>query len=292
VKASGSQILIDALTQEKVEHLFGYPGATIVTIYDELEKSSIKHILVRHEQAAVHMADGYARASGKVGVCLVTSGPGATNAVTGIATAFMDSIPLVVLTGQVPTAIIGNDAFQEVDIIGISRTITKHNYMVSRVEDLGTVMKEAFHIAATGRPGPVVVDLPKDVLLGECEYEYPDQVHLPGYKPTLVGNARQIMRAVKLIRESRKPVIFSGGGVILGNASEELRRVVEQTQIPVTSSLMGLGGVSGDHPLWLGMPGMHGTQPANLALTECDLIIAVGARFDDRVTGNLDKFAP
>ncbi|MEW6379483.1 MAG: biosynthetic-type acetolactate synthase large subunit [bacterium] len=292
MKISGSEIFIRSLKEEKVSHVFGFPGATILGIYNQFLESDIKHILVRHEQGAIHAADGYARASGKPGVCLVTSGPGATNTVTGLATAFMDSIPVVVFTGQVPTSMIGNDAFQEVDIVGITRSITKHNYLVSQVKDLARTIKEAFHIATTGRPGPVLVDLPKDVLLDETEFHYPAEVSIRGYKPNYVGHPKQIESALKLIARAKRPLIYSGGGVIRSGAAQELLDLVTKTSIPVTSTLLGLGGIPGDHPLFLGMLGMHGTKYANLAVTDCDLLIAIGARFDDRATGKLEKFAP
>lgn len=292
MKISGSEIFIRSLKEEKVKHIFGFPGAVLIGIYDQLLNSDIQHILVRHEQGAIHAADGYARASGKPGVCLVTSGPGATNIVTGVATAFLDSIPVVAFTGQVPTSMIGNDAFQEVDIIGITRSITKHNYLVSRVNDLAETIKEAFHIATTGRPGPVLVDLPKDVLVGEAEFHYPAEVSIRGYKPNYIGHPKQIEAALKLITKAKRPVIYSGGGIIRAGAAPDLLELVDKAKIPITSTLLGLGGVPGDHPLFLGMLGMHGTQYANMAVTECDLLIAIGARFDDRVTGKLEKFAP
>jgi len=292
LKISGSEIFIRSLKEEKVSHIFGFPGATILGIYNQLLDSDIQHILVRHEQGAIHAADGYARASGKPGVCLVTSGPGATNTVTGVATAFMDSIPVVIFTGQVPTSMIGNDAFQEVDIVGITRSITKHNYLVSQVKDLARIIKEAFHIATTGRPGPVLVDLPRDVLMDEAEFHYPAEVSIRGYKPNYIGHPKQIEAALKLIAKAKRPVIYSGGGVIRSGARQELLELVNKTNIPTTSTLMGLGGIPGDHPRFLGMLGMHGTKYANLAVTECDLLIAIGARFDDRATGKLEKFAP
>ncbi len=293
LKITGSEIFVRSLKEEKVKHIFGFPGATILGIYDQLyEETEIQHLLVRHEQGAVHAADGYARASGKPGVCLVTSGPGATNIVTGLATAFMDSIPLVAFTGQVPTSMIGNDAFQEADIVGITRSITKHNYLVSHVKDLAKTIKEAFYIATTGRPGPVLVDLPKDVLLDETEFHYPAEVSIRGYKPNYIGHPKQIQSALKLIAKAKRPIIYSGGGVIRSGAMAELLTFVEKAKIPITNTLLGLGGVPGDHPLFLGMLGMHGTKYANLAVTQCDLLVAIGARFDDRVTGKLEKFAP
>ena len=270
-------------------------------LYHELPKSGIRHILVRHEQGAAHMADGYARATGRVGVCLVTSGPGATNAVTGVATAYMDSIPMVIFTGQVPTALIGNDAFQEVDIVGITRPCTKHNYLVKDVNDLARVIREAFYLARTGRPGPVLVDLPKDVIQAQTEFRYPRKVELQGYRPTVDAHMGQIKRAFQLLRKSKHPVIYAGGGVISSDSSEELTRLAELLQAPVTTTLMGLGGfpatvrdASGkkkENPLWLGMLGMHGTYRANMAVSNADLLLAVGARFDDRVTGKISGFA-
>lgn len=261
-------------------------------IYDELVKTDIRHITVRHEQGAVHAADGYTRASGKVGVCLVTSGPGATNTVSGIASAYMDSIPIVVLTGQVPTELIGNDAFQEVDIVGITRPCTKHNYLVKRVEDLGKTLKEAFYVARSGRPGPVLVDLPKDVIRATTTYRPVKHVELRSYNPTYEPNFRQLPKAVDLIKEARRPMILTGGGVILSRASEELRTLAWKIQAPVAATLMGLGAFPGGDPLWLGMIGMHGTYRANMSSAECDLLIAVGVRFDDRVTGKVETFAP
>lgn len=290
MKLKGAQILIQAMKAEGVEVIFGYPGGSVIDIYDELFQEQVRHILVRHEQGAVHAADGYARATGKVGCVLVTSGPGASNTVTGIATAYMDSIPLVVFTGQVPTALIGTDAFQEVDIVGITRPCTKHNFLVKRIEDLGKTIHEAFHIARSGRPGPVVVDLPKDVMQASADYE-----------PALIVESTekikrplpsQIFYVKDLVAQSRRPVILSGGGVILGKASEELRKFARRTRIPVTSTLMGIGAFPGTDPLWLGMPGMHGTYYANMAISNCDLLIAIGCRFDDRVTGKVDNFAP
>lgn len=284
--------MVESLIQEGVHSIFGYPGAAIMDIYDYLEKSPIRHYLVRHEQGAVHMADGYARTSGKVGVCLVTSGPGATNTVTGIASAFMDSIPVVVFTGQVPTPLIGNDAFQEVDIVGITRPCTKHNYLVKKVEDLAQVIKEAFYLARSGRPGPVLVDLPKDVLQNKTEFKYPKKIELRSYRPTYNAHPRQIEKAAALILKARRPVIYAGGGVITSHSSSELKALAEGLMIPVTTTLMGLGAFPGRHPLWLGMLGMHGTYWANMSVAHSDLLIAVGARFDDRVTGKVDLFAP
>ncbi|RLI19920.1 biosynthetic-type acetolactate synthase large subunit, partial [Candidatus Bathyarchaeota archaeon] len=288
---TGAQILIKTLQEEGVDTIFGYPGGATVDIYNELVKTEIGHITVRHEQGAVHAADGYARASGKVGVCLVTSGPGATNTVSGIASAFMDSIPVVVLTGQVPTSLIGNDAFQEVDIVGITRPCTKHNYLVKDVRELSQTVREAFFIARSGRPGPVLVDLPKDVIQSRATYKTIKEVRLRSYNPTYEPNAKQLPKVVKLIRESTRPVILAGGGVILSGASDALRKFAKKIQSPVTATLMGLGGFPASHPLWLGMIGMHGTYRANMASGECDLLIAIGARFDDRVTGRTDTFA-
>ncbi len=292
MKKTGSQILLECLRLEGVDTVFGYPGGTVINIYDDLMDSSIRHILTRHEQAAVHAADGYARASGKVGVAIATSGPGATNTITGIATAYMDSIPLVVITGQVPTPLIGNDAFQEADIIGITRPVTKHNYLVKDVRDLARIVKQAFYIARTGRPGPVLIDLPKDVQIATTKFEYPETVELRGYKPTYSGNLRQVEKAVKMILGARKPVIYVGGGASSCDASKELLRFAETVQAPVTTTLMGMSSFPRHHPLSLGMLGMHGTYYANMAVTHCDLLIAVGARFDDRVTGKIATFAP
>ncbi len=294
MKMTGAQILLTVLKQEGVETIFGFPGGVVLDIYDQLFKSDIRHVLVRHEQGAVHAADGFARASGKVGVCLVTSGPGATNTVTGIATAYMDSIPLVVFTGQVPTQLIGNDAFQEVDIVGITRPCTKHNYLVKDTKDLARTIREAFHIARSGRPGPVLVDIPKDVANTSVEFnseENGKRVDMRSYNPTYKPNKRQLKKVMDMIRESKRPVIFGGGGIILSGASEELTRLAHSTRTPVTASLMGLGGFPGTDELWLGMPGMHGTYRANMSLGECDLLIGVGVRFDDRVTGKTDTFA-
>ncbi len=293
MKQNGAQILLECLKREGVKHIFGYPGGVVLDIYDELTRHpDIQHILVRHEQAAAHAADGYARASSQVGVALVTSGPGATNTVTGIASAYMDSIPIVVFTGQVPTALIGNDAFQEVDIVGITRPCTKHNYLVKDVKDLAHTIHEAFHIARSGRPGPVLVDLPKDVIQASTVPKFPEEIKIKSYNPTYHANPRQVKRALDLVLSAKKPVLYTGGGIILSNASGELLRFAETLQIPVTSTLMGLGGFPGDNPLWMGMLGMHGTYCANMAVSETDVLIAVGARFDDRVTGKLSDFAP
>ncbi|MFH1552790.1 MAG: biosynthetic-type acetolactate synthase large subunit [Candidatus Omnitrophota bacterium] len=292
-KISGAEILVKSLREEGVTHVFGYPGGTILPLMDRFySEKELKFHLTRHEQGAVHAADGYARATGQVGVCLATSGPGATNLVTGIATAYMDSIPIVAITGQVKCSLIGNDAFQEADIVGITRPITKHNYLVKDAKDLTRVVKEAFHIAGTGRPGPVLIDLPVDVQLEEVEYKYPKTVELRGYKPTYKGHIGQIKKIVKAIQKSEKPVIYAGGGIILAGASKELFRFAKKANIPVTMTLMGLGAFPGDDPLSLGMLGMHGTAYANHAVQGADLIIAIGARFDDRVTGRLDTFAP
>ena len=293
MKKTGAQIFIESLIKEGVDTIFGFPGGAVLPVYDALYGvTALRHILVRHEQGAVHMADGYARATGKPGVVIVTSGPGATNTVTGIATAYMDSIPVVVFTGQVPTALIGNDAFQEADIVGITRPCTKHNYLVKDIKDLTRIIKEAFHIATTGRPGPVLVDLPKDVLSALHEFKYPEGVELRSYKPTYEGHPGQIKRAIELIFKSKRPLIYTGGGIILSNASEELTHFAGKLNIPVTNTLMRLGGFPGTHPLFLGMLGMHGTYCANMAVTNTDCLIAIGARFDDRVTGKIDEFAP
>lgn len=288
---TGAQILMTILQEEGVDTLFGFPGGAVIDIYDELARTPIQHILVRHEQGAVHAADGYARASGKVGVCLVTSGPGATNTVTGIASAYMDSIPLVIITGQVPTQLIGNDAFQEVDIVGITRPCTKHNYLVKRIEDLAQILKEAFYIARSGRPGPVLVDIPKDITKKQIAYTPVEPVRLKSYNPTYQPNLWQLEKVITLIREARHPMIFAGGGVILSKGSSELTAFARKTLMPVTTSLMGMGAFPGTDPLCLGMIGMHGTYRANMATGACDLLIAVGVRFDDRVTGRTDAFA-
>jgi len=291
VKIKGAQIFLECLKNEKIKVIFGYPGGSVLDIYDCLYDSKINHLMARHEQGAVHAADGYARATGDVGVCLVTSGPGATNTVTGLATAYMDSIPIVVFTGQVPTKLIGNDAFQEADIVGISRPCTKHNYLVEKTEDLPRIIKEAFHIARSGRPGPVLVDLPKDILGREVEFKPAEKVEIRGYKPTYKGNVRQIERVLDEVSKAKKPVIYAGGGVILSDASKELRAFAKKTNIPVTMTLMGLGCFPGTDPMSLGMIGMHGTFRANMAVTNCDLLIAIGARFDDRITGDINAFA-
>jgi acetolactate synthase-1/2/3 large subunit len=290
-RLSGAQIFVDCLQQEGVKTIFGFPGGAVLNLYDALYDSNTQHILVRHEQGAVHAADGYARASGNVGVCLVTSGPGATNTVTGLATAYMDSVPVIVFSGQVPTMLIGNDAFQEADMLGITRSCTKHNYLVKDVKDLARIIREAFHIARTGRPGPVLVDIPKDVTSAVIPYTPCRTIELAGYRPNLEGHPGQIERALDLIVKARRPVLYAGGGVILSEASPELKRLAERFQLPVTMTLMGLGAFPGDHPLSLGMLGMHGTCAANLAISSADLVIAMGARFDDRVTGRIDAFA-
>lgn len=291
---SGSEILLRCLLLEGVEYVFGYPGGAVLPIYDSLYGNRLKHILARHEQGAIHMADGYARATGKPGVVIATSGPGATNLVTGIATAMMDSVPLICITGNVPQHLIGTDAFQEADIKGITMPITKHSYLVTDVNDLPRIVKEAFHIATTGRPGPVLIDIPKDVSNAKTKFYYPDKVHLRGYNPTIYPNGMQVEKVCRVIPRAKRPVILAGGGVISSGpkASEELIRLAEKAQIPVTTTLMGLGGFPGQHPLFMGMPGMHGSYAANHALLECDLLIGVGVRFDDRVTmARLDKFA-
>lgn len=277
---------------EGVDTIFCYPGGATLNITDALYHSDIQQIVVRHEQAAVHAADGYSRASGRVGVSLVTSGPGATNTVTGIATAYMDSIPIVIFSCQVNTMLIGNDAFQEADIVGITRPCTKHNYLVKDVKDLARIIKEAFFIARSGRPGPVLVDIPKDVSAASCDFKYPDKIFLRSYQPTYVGHAGQIKRLLKTIAVSKRPVLYTGGGIISSGASQELLKFAEKLSIPVTNTLMGLGGFPGNHPLFLGMLGMHGNYAANMAITESDLIIAIGSRFDDRATGKVDEFAP
>ena len=291
MELTGAQIMMEVLKEEGVDTIFGFPGGVVIDLFDELAKTDIRRILVRHEQGAVHAADGYARASGKTGVCLVTSGPGATNTVTGIATAYMDSIPLVVFTGQVPTQLIGNDAFQEVDIVGITRPCTKHNYLVQSPEEFARIIKEAFYLARSGRPGPVLVDIPKDVTKEIFDYTPIKEVRLKSYNPTYNPNMKQLRKTVDLIKESERPVIFAGGGIILSRAAAELTEFARKTQIPVTSSLMGLGGFPGTDPLWLGMIGMHGTYRANMSTGACDLIVSIGVRFDDRVTGKTDAFA-
>jgi len=291
-RMTGARALIESLYAEKVEVMFGYPGGVLLPIYDELYDADIDHILVRHEQAAAHAADGYARATGKVGVCLATSGPGATNLVTGIANAYMDSVPMVAITGQVPRPLIGNDAFQEANITGITLPITKHNYLVTDVIDLPWIIKEAFHIASTGRQGPVLVDIPKDVTTDEIDFEYPGKVYLNGYKPVKTGHKQQIKKGAEAIIKASRPVIYAGGGIISSNASKELLELAETINAPVTTTLMAKGAFPDTHPLCVGMPGMHGTKYANFAIQESDLLIAIGVRFDDRVTGKVDSFAP
>ena len=289
---NGSEILVRCLQAEGVKYLWGYPGGAVLYIYDALFKqTSIEHVLVRHEQAAIHAADGYARATGEVGVALVTSGPGVTNAVTGIATAYMDSIPMVIVTGQVPTPAIGMDAFQECDTVGITRPIVKHNFLVKDVRDLALTLKKAFHIARTGRPGPVVVDIPKDVSLKTTAFHYPDKVEMRSYNPVKKGHSGQIRKAVQLLLQARRPYIYTGGGVILGNASAELRQLADLLGFPCTNTLMGLGAIASSDPKFLGMLGMHGTYEANMTMQTCDVLLAVGARFDDRVIGNPKHFA-
>jgi acetolactate synthase-1/2/3 large subunit len=292
MKMTGARILLECLKREGVEYVFGYPGAVILPIHDQIDEIGIRYVLTRHEQGAIHAAVGYARATGKVGVCLATSGPGGTNLVTGIADAYMDSIPVVALTGQVPRLMIGNDAFQEADIVGITRSVTKHNYLVQDIDGFSLILRSAFHIAKTGRPGPVLVDMPKDILMAETKFVYPEEIKIRGYNPNYYGNKKQIQRAANAISQAKRPVIYAGGGVISSGASEELRELVRITNIPITLTLMGLGAFPGDDPLFLGMLGMHGTQYANLAVTNCDLLIAIGARFDDRVTGKVGTFAP
>jgi acetolactate synthase-1/2/3 large subunit len=292
LEKSGAEILVETLCEQGVEVIFGFPGGVMLNIYDVLFDAPIRHILVRHEQGAAHAADGYARATGRVGVCMTTSGPGATNLVTGICTACMDSVPIVALTGQVATELIGGDAFQEADIVGITRPITKHSYLVKDTGDIARVVKEAFHIAKTGRPGPVLIDLPKDVTGNRIKLARSETVELRGYKPVMKGNPRQIARVVDAILSAHRPVIYAGGGAIISDAHPELKKLAESLQIPVTLTLMGLGAFPGTHPLFLGMLGMHGTYAANMAISESDLVLALGARFDDRVTGKIDEFAP
>lgn len=293
MECTGAWIVLESLKREGVEVLFGYPGGAILDIYDELPKHpELRHVLVRHEQGAVHAADGYARASGKVGACLVTSGPGATNTVTGIATAYCDSIPLVVITGQVPTQLIGNDAFQEVDIVGITRSCTKHNILVKDVRKLSMTIRRAFYLARSGRPGPVLVDLPKDVMQAKTEFIWPDEIGMRSYNPTCKPNLNQLRRTAEALARARRPVILAGGGVIMSNAATELTSLARKLRIPVTGTLMGLGAFPATEPLWLGMIGMHGSYAANLAINNADLLVCAGARFDDRVTGRLSAFAP
>ncbi|MDP8260426.1 MAG: biosynthetic-type acetolactate synthase large subunit [Candidatus Gygaella obscura] len=289
---TGSEILLECFKREGVEIIFGYPGGSVLPLFDKLYDSDIKFILTRHEQGAAHAADGYARATGKVGVCIATSGPGATNLVTGIATAHMDSIPMVAITGQVKTFLIGNDAFQEADLTGITRSITKHNYLVKDTKDLAKIIREAFHIASTGRPGPVLIDIPVDVQIGKTDFIWPEEVDMRSYQPTFFGHPGQIKKAAGIIAKAKRPVIYAGGGIIISGASQELKTFAEKIKTPVTWTLMGIGAFASEHELSLGMLGMHGTAYANHAIMESDLIIAVGARFDDRVTGKIDEFAP
>ncbi len=291
-KLSGADIFFESLKEEKVEYIFGYPGGATIKLYEKLyDVDYLKHILVRHEQGAAHAADGYARVTGKVGVVLVTSGPGGTNTVTGIANAYMDSVPIVVFTGQVPSALIGNDAFQEADIVGITRPITKHNFLVRDVKDLAATIKKAFYIASTGRPGPVLVDLPKDVINDETIFEYPEKVEIRGYKPTYKGHQKQIKKAAEIIRKAKRPLLYIGGGVVMADAAKELTKFAQKNNLPVTSTLLGLGAFPGTDPNFLGMLGMHGTYYANQAVNHCDVLVALGARFDDRVTGSVETFA-
>ena len=288
---TGAEIVIRCLQEEKVDYVFGYPGGAVLHLYDEIFKQDkVKHILVRHEQGAVHAADGLARSTGKVGVALVTSGPGATNAVTGIATAYMDSIPLVVITGQVPTSYIGQDAFQEVDAVGVTRHCVKHNFLIKDARDIASTMKKAFYIARTGRPGPVVVDIPKDITAAKCKFEYPAEIRMRSYNPVVKGHTGQIKKAVNLLLNAKRPIIYTGGGVILGNAAKELTTLARRLGVPVTNTLMGLGGYPGSDPQFLGMLGMHGTLEANMAMQNSDVVLAVGARFDDRVIGDPAHF--
>ena len=292
MELTGAEIVVRCLQEEGIKHVFGYPGGAVLYIYDALyTQDQVQHILVRHEQAAVHAADAYSRSTGKVGVCLVTSGPGVTNAVTGIATAYMDSIPMVVLTGQVPTHAIGQDAFQECDTVGITRPCVKHNFLVKDVKDLASTIKKAFHIANTGRPGPVLVDIPKDVSRNRCKFEYPTEVNLRSYSPVVKGHQGQIRKAVQMILNAERPMIYTGGGVILADAAPELNRLVDLLGFPCTNTLMGLGAYRSSDPKFVGMPGMHGTYEANMAMQHCDVLIAIGARFDDRVIGNPKHFA-
>ena len=292
MELTGAEILVRCLQEEKVEHLFGYPGGAVLYIYDEIFKQkTFKHILVRHEQAAVHAADAYSRSSERVGVCIVTSGPGVTNAVTGIATAYMDSIPLVIISGQVPTHAIGLDAFQECDTVGITRPCVKHNFLVKDVKDLAVTMKKAFHLASTGRPGPVLVDVPKDITMAKCKYEYPQTITMRSYNPVVKGHSGQIRKAAQMILSAERPMIYTGGGVILANASKELNELVNLLGYPCTNTLMGLGAYKATDKKFLGMPGMHGTYECNMSMQNCDVLIAIGARFDDRVIGNPKHFA-
>jgi len=294
MELNGAQILLECLKREGVDVVFGFPGGAVIDIYDQIPSYSIKHVLVRHEQGAIHAADGYARATGKVGVCLATSGPGATNTVTGIATAYMDSIPVVIITGQVPTPLIGNDAFQEVDIVGITRPCTKHNYLVKSVDELALTIRRAFYLARTGRPGPVLVDVPKDVQQQKIKFVFPkaEQIKMRSYQPTFKPNVKQLRKVMELLKDAKRPLIYAGGGVVSSEASQEMAWLARRFNIPVTATLMGLGAFPADDPLWLGMLGMHGTYAANMAVNNADLILAIGARFDDRVTGKISAFAP
>ncbi|MGB3918872.1 MAG: biosynthetic-type acetolactate synthase large subunit [Thiothrix litoralis] len=294
MELTGAEIFVECLKEEGVDTIFGYPGGAVLFLYDELYKQqdNINHILVRHEQGAVHAAEGYAKATNKPGVALVTSGPGATNAVTGIADAYMDSVPLVVFTGQVPRHLIGNDAFQEVDIVGITRPCVKHNFLVTDVNELATTIKKAFYIASTGRPGPVLVDIPKDITTARCEFHYPADITMRSYNPTVKGNKRQVRRAIDLMLESKRPILYTGGGVVLSGAAHQLTELTKELGFPITNTLMGLGGYPSMDRQFIGMLGMHGTYEANHAMHNADLVIAIGARFDDRVTGNIEKFCP
>jgi acetolactate synthase-1/2/3 large subunit len=292
-RLSGAHILCESLLREGVDTIFGHPGGVVLPLYNVLpDYPQLRHILVRHEQAGAHAADGYARAGNRVGVCLATSGPAATNLVTGICSAMMDSVPIVAITGNVSTTVLGKDAFQETDVFGITMPITKHNYLVTRVEDIARTVKEAFHIAATGRPGPVLIDIPKDVFLNEAPFHYPDTINLPGYKPTLQGNSKQVRAAANMINQAKRPVILAGHGVTIAGARDELIALAEKTEIPVITTLLGLSAFPESHRLSLAMPGMHGAGYSNMAINECDLLIGVGQRFDDRVTGKVDAFAP
>jgi len=292
MQMSGAQMVCEAIIAEGVKTVFGYPGGAIMHVYDEIYKQNgFEHILTRHEQAAVHAADGYARATGEVGVAMVTSGPGFTNAVTGLATAYMDSIPLVVISGQVPLSLIGTDGFQEIDAVGISRPCTKHNFLVRSLEELPRMLKEAFYLARSGRPGPILVDVPKDITVDIGEFKYPESVHIPSYKPTYKGNNRQIEKAVEAIKKAKKPLLYIGGGVVLSNAYKLVRELAQKTQIPAVETLMARGVMGAENPLLLGMLGMHGNYASNMAMSETDLVISLGARFDDRVTGKLSEFA-
>jgi acetolactate synthase-1/2/3 large subunit len=289
---TGADIFFECLKREKVEHVFGYPGGVVLKLYERLyDVDFLEHVLVRHEQGATHMAEGYAKATGKVGVVLVTSGPGATNTVTGIADAYMDSVPIVVFTGQVATHLIGNDAFQEADIVGITRPITKHNFLVRDVKELASTIRKAFYIASTGRPGPVLVDIPKDVIADSCEFDYPEKIEMRGYKPTFLGHQNQIKKAAEMIRNAKRPLLYVGGGVIMSNGHRELRLFAKENNLPVTMTLQGLGAFPMTDPQSLGMLGMHGTYWANQAVNNCDVLVSLGARFDDRVTGKVDEFA-